>query len=121
MKEIQEQILKYFENVTEDKLSANGNYWSFKVLDNKYKRYYTGVTLQYICYELFKAKYRKSDVAEALLDLWINHKIKFMFCRDVKKNVFCTKHCIYTNLYDQGFYKYQQIELSDYLKSFIIK
>lgn len=119
IKEIQDQILIYFKDTTKDRLNSRGNYWSFKVLDNKYKYFYTGVSIQYICYDLFKAKYRKSDVAQAIYNLVINDEIKTLYCPHVKKHVFCNKECVYTNIYTESYDKKEaQIK---HLESFIIK
>ena len=80
--EIKEKILQYL-NDTSDKYKMK-----LKVLDNKYSKYYTGVTLNYITYDLLKAKYKKSDVAKVLKELFLNEEIKSLFCPDIKKVVF---------------------------------
>ena len=80
--EIKEEILKYFND------NIGGNKKILKVLDNKYREYYTGVTLNYITYDLFKAKYKKSDVTKALKELFLNKEIKSLFCPNIKKVVF---------------------------------
>lgn len=68
-----------------------------KVLNNKYKKYYSGVTLPYITYYLLKAKYRKSKVAEILLKLHQEKKIRSLFCPDIQQYVFNSKKCGYWN------------------------
>lgn len=60
----------------------------FKPLDNKYREYYTGVTLNYITYDLLKAKYKKRDVVSVLKELYDKGVIKMLTCPDIKKRVF---------------------------------
>lgn len=110
---MEEEILKY---LTPDKAYL-------KVLDNKYRRRYTGVTLSYITYELLKAKYKKSEVAKTLLKLQMEQKIKSLFCPDVKKYVFMSVKIGYwyfnhiTGAHsDYGKSKYN---VHNYLKQFI--
>lgn len=118
MEEIEKKILDYFNDTTKHSIGSKG-YFSFKVLDNKYKKYYTGVSLQYICYDLLKAKYRKSDVAKTLYNLYINQKIKCLYCPHVKKYVFGNIAMVYTGLYSEGGLPAYQTRI-DYLKQFII-
>jgi hypothetical protein len=58
------------------------------VMDNKYRKYYTGVTLNYITYDLLKAKFKKSNVAKCLLKLHQESRIKSIYCPNVKNYVF---------------------------------
>ena len=76
---MEEEILNYFNN------TANGKF--IRALDNNYKKYYTGVTLRYITYKVLKAKYKKSEVAECLLNLHKTSQIKGLFCSDIKQYV----------------------------------
>lgn len=76
---IKEELLNYFNYTKTDRLI---------VLDNKYRHFYTGVTLQYLTYELFKAKYSKSNVAQALKELLLDKQIKSLNCPNIKKIVF---------------------------------
>ena len=76
---IKEELLNYFNYTKTNRLI---------VLDNKYRHFYTGVTLQYLTYELFKAKYSKSNVAQALKELLLDKQIKCLNCPNIKKIVF---------------------------------
>ena len=76
---MEEEILNYFNSSGDSTLA---------VLDNRYRHYYTGVTLNYITYDLLKAKYRKSDVAKTLIELLKNKSIKSLWCGNVKNYVF---------------------------------
>lgn len=76
---MEEKILDYFNN------SGNS---TLTVLDNHYRHYYTGVTLNYITYDLLKAKYHKSDVAKTLIELLKNKSIKSLWCGNVRNYVF---------------------------------
>lgn len=117
--EIKEKILEYL-NSTEKK----GMYpFCLKVLDNKYRNYYTGVTLNYITYELLKAKYKKSNVAECLVELYENNEIKSLYCGDVKNVVFESKRSPHgtfssTSSYDE---KYTLQYFNNYMNQFINK
>lgn len=72
-------ILEYF--------NKNNNR-TLSVLDNKYRKHYTGVTLNYITYNLLKAKYKKYEVARILRELFKSNKIRSLFCNDIKQYVF---------------------------------
>lgn len=61
--------------------------YKLKVLDNKYRRLYTGVTLNYIVYDLLKAKYKKSDVAKHLLELHKSGGCRSLYCPNVDNYV----------------------------------
>lgn len=117
--EIKEKILEYL-NSTEKK----GMYpFYLKVLDNKYRNYYTGVTLNYITYELLKAKYKKSNVAECLVELYGNNEINSLYCGDVKNVVFESKRShhgtfISASSYDE---KYTLQYFNNYMNQFINK
>ena len=78
-KNIDENLLNYFNK---------SNTRCLEVLDNKYRNYYTGVTVNYLTYNLLKGKYRKSDVSKSLLMLHKEGQIKSLFCPDIKKYVF---------------------------------
>lgn len=107
--EIKEKILNYL----------NKNV-ALKVLDNKYRKYYTGVTLNYICYDLLKAKYKKSDVCEVLLELHRETKIKSLFCPHIKNYVFENKKSGHYGFdSNSGYCLYSKKNLHEYLKSLI--
>lgn len=116
---LKEILLDYFNN-------SNPHTNKLKVIDNKYREYYTGVTLNYITYDLLKAKYHKSDVAKVLLELQINSEIKSLRCPDVKNYVFeKTSHTgsysrlsPVTGTYDSK-YMPTEYNVHKYLKSFI--
>ena len=111
---MEEILLKYF-----TKLEA-----SLEVLDNKYRKSYSGVTLQYVVYDLLKAQYRKSDVAKALLQLHKSMQIKSIYCPNVDNYVFMSPYSLITNFNHetgdnpQGRYT-QGYNLHKYLKQFI--
>lgn len=110
---MEEEILNYF-NDTFHKVSNNGkNLTCLKVLDNKYRKYYTGVTLNYVCYDLLKAKYRKSNVARVILKLYQEQKIRMLFCPNVKEYVIENEVANYASKYNT----YDSYE--NYLKQFI--
>lgn len=107
---MEEEILKY---LTPDKITL-------KVLDNKYRDNYTGVTLSYITYDLLKAKYRKSEVANTLLRLHKEKKIKSLFCPDVQEYVFMSKKCGYWNFDSETGTSYSsKYNVHTYLNKFI--
>lgn len=117
--EIKEKILKY--------LNSNEGTGKpptlLKVLDNKYRNYYTGVTLNYITYDLFKAKYKKSDVTKCLVELYNNKEIKSLYCPNVKNVVFENKKSAHgtftlTSEYDE---KYTLQYFNNYMNQFINK
>ena len=84
---MEEEILNYFNDTFHKVVISGKNLICLKVLDNKYRKYYTGVTLNYICYDLLKAKYRKSDVAKVILKLYENEQIKMLKCPHVRNFV----------------------------------
>lgn len=91
--EIKEKILKYLNNTfSSDYISKS---YLLKVLDNKYKPYYSGVTLRYITYTLLKAKYKKKDVAQVLFELQQEKEINAIRCPDIQDIVFECKRCPY--------------------------
>ena len=96
-----------------------------KPLDNKYRDSYTGVTINYLTYDLFKAKYRKSDIAQVLLELQQQSEIKSIFCPDIKKFVFepikshHTGFCNETGGYQGYVNPPKQRNVHTYLKTFI--
>lgn len=111
-KEIKESILKY--------LSAS-KYPQLTVLDNKYKPYYTGVTINYITYTLLKARYRRADVAKCLLDLHKDRLIKVLYCNDVSRIVFMNKNITYSDLspgdrYGRNNYEYYANYMNDMIE-----
>jgi len=139
MKELEDKILNYLNQkpplVPRMRLDIHGNLsrdsnrkiiydlHPFKtglhVLDNRYRKYYTGVTLNYITYDLLKAKYRKSDVAKCLKELHLNGKIKSLRCPDIKQVVFENNQSMHVN-YVRGGYGSTNIEvLHEYLNQFI--
>lgn len=116
LKKLEEQILNYFSNTNKKHGKA-----CLRVLDNKYRMYYTGVTLNYITYNLLKAKYRKTDVAKIILKLQMEDKIRSLFCPNVKQYVFET---LYTGNYSfspsTGTNDWRpKYNVHTYLKSFI--
>lgn len=85
--DLKQKIVDYFTDVfiiTHKDFKIN----AFKPLDNKYRKYYTGITLNYITYDLLKAKYKKKEVVSVLKELYDNTQIKMLICRDIKKTVF---------------------------------
>lgn len=89
-------------------------------LDKKYKHGYTGVTLRYITYSVLKAKYKKRDVAEMLLKLHKEGKIRSLFCPDVEEYVFMSKKCAYWNFNREDGTAYtKKYNLHTYLEKFI--
>ena len=110
--EIKEKILQYLNN-TSDRYRMK-----LKVLDNKYSKYYTGVTLNYITYDLLKAEYKKSDVAKVLKELFLNKEIKSLFCPDIKKVVFEPKTSTHWSFYT-GYSKYNLEYFENYINKFI--
>lgn len=107
---IEKEILEYFNS------NKNIAYKSgfLKVLDNKYRRYYTGVSLQYVVYDLLKAKYRKSDVCKVLYDLIERGTLTAIYCPNVKKIVFENLHTGHTRYFNTS-----KEKVLEYLKSFI--
>lgn len=77
---MEEILLQYFTKERKDGY--------LNVIDNKYRKFYSGVKLNYIVYDLLKAKYHKSDVAKCLLKLHKEEKIKSIYCPDVDNYVF---------------------------------
>lgn len=110
---IKEEILNYFSISVLPNSYIHRNI-SLKVLDNKYRKYYTGVSLQYIVYDLLKAKYRKSEVCEVLCELVENNKIQPLYCPNVKKIVFERPNNIHS-----AYYRTTQKKVLEYLKTFI--
>jgi hypothetical protein len=86
---MEEKILEYFNDVIHN--------YSLKVLDNKYRKAYTGVSINYVTYDLLKGKYPKRKVAEFLLRCHKEAKIFSIFCPDVKKYVFEPKGSLVGN------------------------
>lgn len=113
MEELTNKILNYFNKNKDD--------CKLEVLDNKYKKYYTGVTLNYITYDLLKAKYRKSNVAEVLLNLHKNGEIHSLYCGDIENIVFESKKSEHWNFNPKtGVHQYKSNNnLHEYLKKFI--
>lgn len=90
---ISEEILEYFNRSAPlyKKGRFKGRHYPkgyLNVLDNKYRNFYTGVSLQYIVYDLLKSKYKKTDVCKALFNLISNDKLKAIYCINVRKIVF---------------------------------
>ncbi len=110
--EIKEEILKYFND------NIGGNKKILKVLDNKYREYYTGVTLNYITYDLFKAKYKKSDVTKALKELFLNKEIKSLFCPHIQKVVFEPISSHHWSFFS-GYANYDLEYFENYMNNFI--
>jgi|694.fasta_scaffold65876_5 hypothetical protein len=110
--EIKEKILKYLNDNPDSKKRT------LKVLDNKYCKYYTGVTLNYITYNLLKAEYKKSDVTKVLKELFLNKEIKALFCPDVKKVVFEPKNSQHWSFFG-GYYDYSLEYFENYMNQFI--
>lgn len=90
--ELKEKILKYLNDTKYDRAGRN---FVLKVLDNKYRTYYTGVTLNYITYTLLKAKYKKKDVAQVLFELHQDKELNAIRCPDIQNVVFECKRCPY--------------------------
>jgi len=109
---IEKDILDYFNNNFTTRKENGMIITSLHVLDNKYKSYYSGVSLNYICYDLLKAKYKKSEVAKILLKLLIERQIRALYCPNVKKYVFENKKGNYSSSFVSD-------NLKDYLNSFI--
>lgn len=92
-----------------------------KVLDNKYRKHYTGVTLNYITYDLLKGKYKKSKVAECLLKLHKENQIKGLYCNNVNNYVLQPKTSLNLNFsIINGTHTYfPKRNLHKYLETFI--
>jgi len=100
---IEKEILKYLNDTFTFFNKETGRTFNcLKVLDNKYRKYYTGVTLNYICYNLLKAKYSKSDVSKVLINLYENNQLKMLYCPNVKKYVIENKKGNYGSNYYYG-------------------
>jgi len=111
--EIKDKILSYLNEGFHKKHPS-----FLRVLDNKYRSAYTGVTLNYITYDLLKAKYRKSDVAKSLKELFFNKQINSLFCPHIKKVVFENKKTRnYGFFNDFGFHN--MTYFNDYINKFI--
>lgn len=110
-----EKLLNYF-NKTNKK--------TLEVLDNKYRTYYTGVSLNYLTYDLLKAKYKKSEVASCLLDLHKTEQIKGLYCNDIKKYVLeplRSNHGNFSPITGDSDWGVNGTNLHIYLKQFIKK
>ena len=119
MTEIKEKILNYFNDTATFKAKHDGivrpyRSGALKVLNNKYKKYYTGVTLTYLTYILLKAKYKKYEVAQTLYNMIESGEIKAIYCPDIKKIVFEQKQ-----MGHKYYYKTSKSEVLLYLKTFI--
>ena len=112
--EIKDKILEYL------KKDFKWNY-GLEVLDNKYRKYYTGVTLNYITYDLLKAKYKKSDIAKVLKKLVLEKEIKSLFCPHIKKVVFEPKASTHWNFIESGYGAYNEKYFVEYMNQFIKK
>lgn len=77
---LEKEILNYFNDTIYN--------CHLRVLNNKYLKGYSGVSLNYITYDLLKAKYSKRNVAKTLLNLHKNGNIKSIYCKDINKYVF---------------------------------
>lgn len=112
---MEEEILNYFNHSY-----PKGNV--VKPIDNKYCKYYTGVTLRYITYSLLKAKYKKSEVAKCLLDLHKSGKIKGLYCNGVKNYVIQPKGTYngnFSQITGDSNWGVPGINLHKYLETFI--
>lgn len=110
---LEKKLLNYF-NKTNNR--------TLEVLNNKYRKYYTGVSLNYLTYNLLKAQYKKSEVAKCLLNLHKSEKIKSLFCNDINKYVFEPKKSFHGNFnFKTGYDYYNNKNLHKYLEQFIKK
>lgn len=107
---LEKELLNYFNKTNSREL---------EVLDNKYRKFYTGVSLNYLTYDLLKAKYKKSEIAKCLLNLHKTGKIKSIFCKDVNKYVFESEKSFHRNFNIITGYNYGGKNLHEYLKQFI--
>jgi hypothetical protein len=119
MEDIENKILNYFNDTAtykskSDKVIRPYRSGALKVLNNKYKLYYTGVTLQYLTYILLKAKYKKHEVAETLYNMIDSDTIKAIYCPDIKKIVFEQR-----NMGHDYYYQTSKNEVLKYLQTFI--
>ena len=115
-KELKQKIVDYF---TESfiKIHKENKRNVLRPLDNKYREYYTGVTLNYIVYDLLKAKYKKKDVVTVLKELYSDARIKMLKCPDINKMVFEKL----TGPYGGTCNGYGSRDHYNYLDSFLIK
>ena len=110
---IKEEILNYF-NITVFPNTNEHSRMFLKVLDNKYRKYYTGVSLQYIVYDLLKGKYKKSEVCKTLHELVATNQIQPLYCPDVKKIVFERPNNIH-----RSYFRTTKEKVLKYLETFI--
>ena len=110
---IKEEILNYFNIKVLPNTHRHRNI-CLKVLDNKYRKYYTGVSLQYIVYDLLKGKYKKSEVCKILHELVVTNQIQPLYCPDVKKIVFERPNNIHSS-----YFRTTKEKVLKYLETFI--
>lgn len=95
-----------------------------RVLDNKYRKFYTGVTLRYITYHVLKGKYKKQYVAKALKELHLQGDIRSLYCREVNNFVFepiTSKHWNFETMNANLLSQFRIERLHIYLDQFINK
>ena len=110
---IKEEILNYF-NIRVLPDTYKQSRIALKVLDNKYRKYYTGVSLQYIVYDLLKGKYKKSEVCKILHELVTTNQIQPLYCSDVEKIVFERPNNIHSS-----YFRTTREKVLKYLETFI--